>query len=101
MQYSHVINGLPLDTVYDILEGFATDFLQKPWSYLMHLKALTPEMVNVSIRLFNYSPIDQVNKPHALKIFSVTTLNVKQTAREMWNLIRYPLLFGEHIQTRN
>ena len=83
LQYSNVINGLPLDTVHDILEGFATDFLQKPLNYCMHLKALTPEMVNVSISPFNYYPIDQVNKPHALKIFSVTTLNVKQTAREM------------------
>lgn len=39
LQYPHVIDGLPLDIVHDILEGFATDFLQKRLSYFMHLKA--------------------------------------------------------------
>ena len=70
LQYPHVIDGLPLDIVHDILEGFATDSLQKPLSYFMHLKALTPEMVNVSKSPFNYSRVYQINKPHALKFFN-------------------------------
>ena len=34
-----ILHGLPLDIVHDILEGFATDFLQKRLSYFMHLEA--------------------------------------------------------------
>ena len=40
--------------------------------------------------------------PQVLKIISNTTFKIKQTACEMWNLIRlFPLLFGEHIPTGN
>ena len=60
------------------------------------------EIVNVAISSFNYSPIDQQKKPQVLKIISNTTFKIKQTACEMWNLIRlFPLLFGEHIPTGN
>ena len=102
LQYYHVINGLPPDIAHDIFEGFATDFLQIRLSYFLQLKVLTPEIVNAAISSFNYSPVDQHNKSQALKIFSNTTFKIKQTACEMWNLIRlFPLLFGEHIPTGN
>ena len=102
LQYYHVIHCLPPDIAHDIFEGFATDFLQKLLSYFIQLKVLTPEVVNAAISSFNYSPIDQHNKPQVLKIFSNTTFKIKQTAYEMWNLIRlFPLLFGEHIPTGN
>ena len=58
--------------------------------------------MKAAISSFNYSPIDQHNKPQVLKIFSNTTFKIKQTAYEMWNLIRlFPLLSGEHIPTGN
>ena len=102
LQYYHVINGLPPDIAHDIFEGFATDFLQNLLSYFIQLKVLTQEIVNVAISSFNYSPIDQHNKPQVLKIISNTTFKIKQTACEMWNLIRlFPLLFGQHIPTGN
>ena len=102
LQYYHVINGLPPDIAYDIFEGFATNSLQKLLSYFIQLKVLTPEIVNAAISSFNCSPIDQHNKPQVLKIFSKTTFKIKQTAYEMWNLIRlFPLLFREHIPTEN
>ena len=102
LQYYRVINGVPPDIAHDIFEGFATDFLQNLLSYFIQLKVLTPEIVNVAISSFNYSPIDQHNKPQVLKIISNTTFKIKQTACEMWNLIRlFPLLFGQHIPTGN
>ena len=102
LQYYHVINGLPPNIAHDAFEGFTTDFLQNLLSYFIQLKVLTPEIVNAAISSFNYSPIDQHNKPQVLKIISNTTFKVKQTACEMWNLIRlFPLLFGEHIPTGN
>ena len=71
-------------------------------SYFIQLKVLIPEIVNVAIISFNYSPIDQHNKPQVLKIISNTTFKIKQTACEMGNLIRlFPLLFREHIPTGN
>ena len=63
LQYYHVINGLPPDIAHDVFEGFATDFLQKLLSYFIQLKVVTPEIVNAAISSFNYSPIDQHNKP--------------------------------------
>ena len=102
LQYYHVINGLPLDIARDIFEGFATDFLQNLLSYFIQLKVLTTEIVNAAISSFNYSPIDQHNKPQVLKIISNTTFKIKQTACEMWNFFRlFPLLFGEHTPTGN
>ena len=83
LQYYHVINGLPPDIAHDIFQGFATDFLQDLLSYFMQLKVLTPEIVNAAISSFNYSPIDQHNKPQVLKIISDTTFKNKQTACEM------------------
>ena len=58
--------------------------------------------MNATITSFNYSPIDQHNEPQVLKIIPNTTCEIKQTACEMWNLIRlFSLLFGEHIPTGN
>ena len=102
LQYYHVINGLPPDIAHDTFKGFATDFLQNLLSYFIQLKVLTPEIVNVAISSFNYSPIDEHNKSQVLKIISNATFKNKQTACEMWNLIRlFPLLFGQHIPTGN
>ena len=96
LQYYHVINGLPSDFAHDIFEGFATDFLQKLLSYFIQLKVLTPEIVNTTITSFNYSPIDQHNEPQVLKFIPNTTFDIKQTAREMWNL-DYFLCYSENI----
>ena len=102
LQYYHVTNGLPPDITHGIYEGFATDFLQKLLSYFIQLEVLAPEIVNTAISSFNYSPIYQHNKPQVLKIIADTTFKIKQTACEMWNLIRlFPLLFGGHIPTGN
>ena len=79
LQYYHVINGLPPDIAHDIFEGFDTDFLQKPRIYFIQLKVLTPEIVNVAISSFNYSPIEQDIKPQVLIIFSNTSFKIKQT----------------------
>ena len=83
LQYYHVINGLPPDIAHVISEGFATDFLQNLLSYFIQLKVLTPEIVNAAISSFNYTPIDQHNKPQVLKMISNTTFKIKQTASKM------------------
>ena len=83
LQYYHVINGLPPDIAHALFEGFATDLLQSLLSYFIQLKVLTPEIVNAAISSFNYTPIDQHNKPQVLKMISNTTFKIKQTASEM------------------
>ena len=91
MQYYHVINGLTPGIPHEIFEDSATDFLQKLLRYFIQLRALTPEIVNRAIRSFNFSPIDQHNKPQVLKIISNTTAKIRC---EIWNLTRlFPLLF--------
>ena len=56
LYYYHVINGL------DIFKSFTTDLLQKVLSCFIQLKVYTPEIVNIAISSFLYSPIDKCNK---------------------------------------
>ena len=50
------------------------------------------------ISVFQYTRTDKANKPQPLKLISGINFKVKQTACEMWNLIRLlPLMIGERI----
>ena len=56
-----------------------------------------PELNNI-ISVFQYARIDKANKPQPLKLISGINFKVKQTACEMWNLIRLlPLMIGEKV----
>ena len=48
------------------------------------------------------SGFDKANKPETLKIISGISFKLKETACEMWNLIRLlPLIIGEKIDEGN
>ena len=65
-------------------------------------KVFTIDFVNKAIASFEYSKIDRKNKPQPLKIISSANFKNKQTACEMWNLIRFlPLILGPHITKSN
>ena len=50
------------------------------------------------ISVFQYTRTNKANKPQPLKLISGINFKVKQTACEMWNLIRLlPLMIGERI----
>ena len=61
-------------------------------------KVFTNDFVNKAIASFEYSKIDRTNKPQAFKIISSVNFKNKQTACEIWNLIRlFPLILRPHI----
>ena len=71
-------------------------------SELIGTSQLTLAIINSAIRNFEYCEIDKQNKPHEFKVISLTKFKIKQTACEMWNLIRLaPLMLGEYIETDN
>ena len=45
--------------------------------------------------------MDKKNKPQTIKVTSTANLKVKQTACEMWNLIRlFPIMVGTFISVK-
>lgn len=98
LQYFHVINGLPPDPAHDLLEGVCPWLLQKILTYLKDQKVLDIADINAVLTTFEYKGSDKVNRPS--KFLSVT--NVKQTASQLWNLMRFfPLQFYSYIQADN
>ena len=52
--------------------------------------------------LYSISELDKINKPQLFRIFSATTFRTKQTACEMWCLLRtFPLIIGSAIPIGN
>ena len=63
---------------------------------------LTINEISNNIVNFNFSQIDLKNKPVPFKIISSENFKIKQTACEMWNLIRLlPLMLGLNIPDGN
>ena len=61
-------------------------------------KYLSLEEFNRRIVSFEYSNCDRQNRPQPVKIKPLNNLKVKQTACEMWNLLRLlPYIIGDLI----
>ena len=91
LYYYHVANGLPPDLAHNLFEGFAVDiiisFIREGIFELGELNRL--------ILNFDYSESDKGRKPQIIKTKPLNSLKVKQTACEMWTLIRVlPLMIG-------
>ena len=85
-----------------IFEGFAVDFISEIVVRFIKNKMLTISCVNSKITQFPYAEVDKNNKPQILKERPLTQLRFKQTACEMWNLLRlFPLLFGDKVDRGN
>ena len=98
LKYFHVNNGLPPDLAHDLFEGFAIDIMNLLVTRYLRAKVFTFDDLNTVIQSFCYSEIDKKNKPQTIKVTSIANLKVKQTACEMWNLIRlFPLMAGTFI----
>ena len=69
-------------------------------SRIFHYLKMTPEMVNAEISSLSYSPIDQNNKPQALKSSQLLPLKLS-----WWHLRCelgfFSLFFREHISIGN
>ena len=102
LNYFHITDGCPGDIAHDIFEGFAVDFTSAIVVRFIKDKLLTISIINRKIHEFPYAEVDKNNKPQVLKERPLTQLRFKQTACEMWNLLRlFPLLFGDQINHDN
>ena len=94
----HAAEGLPPDLAHDILEGIAVDVISDIVGAFMGKKYFSLQELNNIISVFQYSRMNKTNKPQSLKLILGVTVKVKQTACEMWNLIRlHPLMIGEKV----
>ena len=98
MQHFHVVNGLPSNLGHDLLEGFAKDILNILIVRCLQQKYFTIDDLNNIILSFSYSDIVKKNKPHVIRTTSVANLNIKQTACEIWTLMRlFPIMVGSFV----
>ena len=94
LQHFHLVNGLPPDLGLDLLEGFAKDVLNIVIVRWLPQKYFTIDV----IPNFSYSDIEKKNKSQVIKTTSVANLKIKQTACEMWNLMRlFPIMVGSFV----
>ena len=102
LKYYHIMDGCPADLAHGVFEGFANDFLTDVTVVFIRGKILTLAEINDIIINFNYAEFDKSNKPQIIKEKPLTQLRIKQTACEMWNLIRlYPVMFGKFVESGN
>ena len=102
LQFFHVVEGLPPDLAYDVFEGFSFDSISNILESLVTLKRFSLQEFNNILSGFEYARIDKANKPQPLKINSSISFRLKETACEMWNLIRLlPLILGDKIDEGN
>ena len=79
-----------MDVIFQVLINFVNEGV------------LAINEINNNIVNFNFSQIDLKNKPVTFKIISSQNFKIKQTANEMWNLIRHlPLMLGLNIPVGN
>ena len=102
LKFFHVAEGLPPDLAHDVFEGFAIDFMSGIIGMLVEQKCFTLQELNNRISTFEYARIDKTNKPQLLKIISIVSFKLKETAYEMWNLIRlFPVIIGDQVEEDN
>ena len=102
LSYFHAIDGFPPDLAHDIFEGIQIDILTNIISELILTSQLTLGIISSAIKNFEYREIDKQNKPQEFKVISPTILKIKETACEMWNLVRLtPLMLGEYVEIDN
>ena len=95
LSFFHCVNGLPPDLAHDLFEGFAVDVVSNVVVYCIRQSFFTLTQLNDAIISFKYSFSDQANKPQPIKERPLSKLKVKQTAVEMWNLLRLlPFIIG-------
>ena len=84
------------DLVHDVFEGFAFDFMSGIIGVLVEQKCFTLQELNNRISTFEYAHIDQTKRKQHLKIISSVSFKLKETACEMWDLIRlFPAIIGD------
>lgn len=102
LNHFHVVHGFPPDLAHDLFKGFAIDLTTNVVVYFVQEGHLSLRELNDAIEQFDYSESDKKNKPQPFKIKSLNQFKTKETACEMWNLLRLlPLMCGHQIPTGN
>ena len=98
LEFFHVAENLPPDLTHDSLEVFVFDFMSGIIGVLVEQKYFTLQELNNRISTFKYARIDKTNKRQPLKIISSVSFKVKETAYEMWYLIKlFPVIIGDQL----
>ena len=102
LSYFHVADGLPTDLCHELFEGFAVDVISNVIIAFIKDGFIDVDDFNDIILNFVYSGNNKNNKPQTVKKKPLNSLKVKQTACEMWTLLRLlPLMVGHLIPRGN
>ena len=92
----------PPDLAHDLSEGFAVDIMSNVIVSFIHEGLFDLDALNQIILNFAYSESDKNHKPQLVKVKPLNSLKVKQTACEMWSLIRLlPLMISSLVPLSN
>ena len=98
LNFSHTADRFPADLAHDFFESIAIDILTKILGRLVESSILTLDMLNDATNGFECCKLDKQYKRQEFKVIISTKFKIKETACEMWNLIRLiPLMIGEHV----
>ena len=92
LTYFHVINGLTPDLAHDVFEGVAVGVIFHVLTNFVKEGVLTVDEKNNNIVNFTFSQTDLKNQLVPFKIILSQNFKIRQTACDMWNLIRLLLL---------
>ena len=102
LSYFHVADGLPPDLCHDLFEEFAVDGISNVVIAFIKDSFFDLDDFNDIVLNFEYSGNDKNSKPQIVKKKPLNSLKVKQTACQMWTLLRLlPLMVGHRMPRGN
>ena len=84
----HVADGLSSDLAHDLFEGFAVDIVSRLIVSFIREGLFDLDGLNEIILNFAHSESGKNHKLQLVKVKPLNSLKVKQTACEMWSLIK-------------
>ena len=84
----HVADGLSPDLAHDLFEGFAVDIVSRLIVSFIRKGLFDLDGLNEIVLNFAHSESGKNHKLQLVKVKPLNSLKVKQTACEMWSLIK-------------
>ena len=100
LSYSHVADRLPPDLCHHLFEGFSVDVISNVIIVFIKDGFFDLGDFNDIILNFEYSENDKNNKSQIVEKKPLNSLRVKQTACEMWTILRLLPLMVDHVIPR-
>lgn len=99
----HVLDNYSVDVMHAILEGVCHyDLIHILNNLIFTFKLFTLDMLNYRLLMFDYGPIDKVNRPPSITATCLKKSKLKMTASEMFTFVKLlGLLIGDFVPTDN